>query len=102
MPRQTTVSKPNRHLAGKESARSAPKSGVNDAAAQLGLRDGQSLDLLKSLHILTPDGRLNQDSRRKLKQVNHLLQFIEPLLAKVRATQDSVTLGCIFWLFVTC
>lgn len=49
------------------------------------LRKGQSLDLLKHLHILTADGKLNQDTRRKLKQVNHLLQFIEPLIAELRA-----------------
>jgi len=46
----------------------------------LGLRPGQSIELLKALHILTREGRINQDSRRKLKQVNHLLQFIEPLI----------------------
>ena len=27
------------------------------------------IELLKELHILTRDGKLNQDSRRKLKQV---------------------------------
>ena len=41
---------------------------------------GQSVALLQELHILTRDGKLNQDSRRKLKQVFHLYQFIEPLL----------------------
>lgn len=45
------------------------------------IRPGQSIALLKKLHILTRDGKLNQDSRRKLKQVYHLYQFIEPLLA---------------------
>lgn len=49
------------------------------------IREGQSLELLKELHILTRDGKLNQDTRRKLKQVYHLFQFIEPLL-----TDDSV------------
>ncbi len=44
-----------------------------------GLRPGQSLELLKALHILTREGKLNQDSRRKLKQVYHLYQFIAPL-----------------------
>ncbi len=48
------------------------------------LRPGQSVELLKHLHILTVDGKLNQDTRRKLKQVNHLLQFIEPLIAALR------------------
>ena len=31
------------------------------------LRPGQSIELLKELHILTREGKLNQDSRRKLK-----------------------------------
>jgi hypothetical protein len=44
------------------------------------LRPGQSIELLKELHILTREGKLNQDSRRKLKQVYHLYQFIEKLL----------------------
>jgi protein-L-isoaspartate O-methyltransferase len=47
------------------------------------LRPGQSVELLKALHILTRDGRMNQDSRRKLKQVYHLIRFIEPLLQQV-------------------
>lgn len=44
------------------------------------IRPGQSIELLKELHILTREGKLNQDTRRKLKQVYHLYQFIEPLL----------------------
>lgn len=47
------------------------------------IRPGQSIELLKELHILTKDGQMNQDSRRKLKQVYHLCQFIEPLLSQV-------------------
>ena len=47
------------------------------------IRPGQSLELLKELHILTRDGKLNQDSRRKLKQIYHLYHFIEPLLKDV-------------------
>ena len=54
------------------------------------LRPGQSIELLKALHILTRDGRMNQDSRRKLKQVYHLYQFIEPLLQQVIADRGSV------------
>jgi len=52
-------------------------------AEQLELRPGQSTELLKELHILTREGRLNQDSRRKLKQVYHLYQFIEKLLLEL-------------------
>jgi hypothetical protein len=56
------------------------------------IRPGQSVELLKELHILTRDGKLNQDSRRKLKQVYHLYQFIEPLLREVLAQHPGVTL----------
>jgi hypothetical protein len=52
----------------------------NQPAAIPEIRPGQSIELLKELHILTRDGKLNQDTRRKLKQVYHLYQFIEPLL----------------------
>ena len=41
---------------------------------------GQSIALLKALHILTRDGALNADSRRKLKQVLHLAQLIRPAI----------------------
>lgn len=49
----------------------------------LDLRPGQSIELLKELHILTREGKLNQDSRRKLKQVLHLFQFIEKILKEL-------------------
>ncbi len=87
---------PNQSQAHKRPARSAMKLEAKnqpaDVMAQLGLRAGQSLELLKALHILTVDGKINQDSRRKLKQVMHLLQFIEPLLLKLRERQAAVTL----------
>ncbi|WP_035876931.1 SAM-dependent methyltransferase [Cupriavidus sp. amp6] len=56
------------------------------------IRPGQSIELLKELHILTRDGKMNQDSRRKLKQVYHLFQFIEPLLQQVKDERGHVTL----------
>ncbi len=67
-------------------------SSSTDPAQQLDLRPGQSLELLKALHILTRDGRINQDSRRKLKQVNHLFQFIEKLLRELPDTPQGPTL----------
>jgi methyltransferase family protein len=57
------------------------------------IRPGQSIDLLKELHILTRDSKLNQDSRRKLKQVYHLCHFIEPLLDEVLVRQSTLTLA---------
>ena len=56
------------------------------------IKPGQSVELLKELHILTRDGKMNQDSRRKLKQVNHLVQFIEPLLDEARSRRDDIRL----------
>jgi hypothetical protein len=57
------------------------------------VRPGQSVALLQELHILTRDGRMNQDSRRKLKQVNHLYQFIEKLLLELPQRPEGVTLA---------
>ncbi|MCA1925884.1 MAG: SAM-dependent methyltransferase [Thiobacillus sp.] len=57
------------------------------------LRPGQSVELLKELHILTRDGKLNQDSRRKLKQVYHLCNFIAPLIDEVLDRQDTLQLA---------
>jgi hypothetical protein len=56
------------------------------------IRPGQSIELLKELHILTRDGRLNQDSQRKLKQVYHLYQFIEPMLNEILLEQPDIQL----------
>ena len=56
-------------------------------------RPGQSVELLKELHILTREGRLNQDSRRKLKQVYHLFQFIEKLLRELPGEGAEATLA---------
>ena len=69
------------------------KSAIAAAEVAAEIRPGQSVELLKELHILTRDGKLNQDSRRKLKQVYHLYNFIEPLLAEVLADQPEITLA---------
>jgi hypothetical protein len=53
------------------------------------VRPDQSIELLKELHILTRDGKMNQDSRRKLKQVFHLVQFIEPLILEISTRQNN-------------
>jgi hypothetical protein len=63
------------------------------ASEDLGLRPGQSVELLQELHILTREGRLNQDSRRKLKQVYHLYQFIEKLLLELPQEGGGPTLA---------
>ena len=59
----------------------------------LDLREGQSLALLQELHILTREGKLNQDSRRKLKQVYHLFQFIEKILHELADSPTGPTLA---------
>ena len=48
-------------------------------------------NLMKQLHLLTRDGRLNSDAARKVKQVKHLVNFMEPGLEAVFAQhQDPV------------
>lgn len=74
-------------------ARKAAKAPDSVVAEIPELRPGQSVELLKELHILTRDGRLNQDSRRKLKQVSHLFQFIEPLLEEAAAQGHAPSLA---------
>lgn len=76
----------------KNTRQPIPKPAFIDPLADV-LRPGQSIELLKELHILTRDGKLNQDSRRKLKQVTHLCNFIEPLLNEVLSRQDTLTLA---------
>jgi len=54
---------------------------------------GQSVSLLKALHILTPNGGLNADSRRKLKQVQHLAQLIRPAIEAALAEKNQPVLA---------
>ncbi|MBR7781450.1 class I SAM-dependent methyltransferase [Undibacterium luofuense] len=76
----------------KKNKASAVKADTSPPAQKHEIREGQSEELLKELHILTRDGKLNQDSRRKLKQVYHLYQFIEPLLNNLSAGDRAVSL----------
>ncbi len=82
----------------KPPSKSAPKLNTAPPAPEptsdqkYDVRPEQSVELLKALHILTRDGKLNQDSRRKLKQVYHLFNFIEPLLQGVQAQHADITL----------
>lgn len=68
------------------------KPSTDTAGQKHEIREGQSIELLKEPHILTRDGKLNQDSRRKLKQVYHLYQFIEPILQALQQSKESFNL----------
>ena len=72
-------------------ARKLPKAAVEETPADLW--PGQSTELLKALHILTRDGALNADSRRKLKQVLHLANLIRPALDVSFAEKDQPVLA---------
>ncbi len=56
------------------------------------IASNQSLGLLKELHLLTREGQLNADARRKLKQVNHLYNLIFPALVDVAEQIPNFTL----------
>jgi len=72
-------------------AKTQKKEPQKDALAELW--PGQSVALLKALHILTHNGGLNADSRRKLKQVLHLANLIRPALDWAFAQKDQPVLA---------
>lgn len=51
-----------------------------DPLADPDVPKGMSVALLKDLHLLTRDGQLNADARRKLKQIRHLVGLLRPAL----------------------
>ncbi len=54
-----------------------------------------SIDLLKDLHLLTRDGQLNADARRKLKQIRHLVGLLKPALDDAFARRpEPVIVDC--------
>jgi len=78
----------------RHTAQGAPaRRGGNPRQAIGDLWPGQSIALLKALHILTKDGALNADSRRKLKQVLHLAQLIKPALDWAFANEPQPVLA---------
>ena len=74
-------------------AQGAPRRGGNPRQALGELWPGQSIALLKALHILTRDGAMNADSRRKLKQVLHLAQLVKPALDWAFAEKEQPVLA---------
>ena len=48
-----------------------------------------SIELLQDLHLLTRDGHLNADARRKLKQIRHLVGLLGPALDDALARAPS-------------
>lgn len=68
---------------------------VESESVKAELAPGQSVELLKDLHILTRDGAMNADTLRKLKQVNHLARLIEPAITDVlERFADPVVVDC--------
>jgi hypothetical protein len=53
---------------------------------------GMSVELLKELHLLTRDGHLNADARRKLKQIRHLVGLLRPALDDALARHAAPTI----------
>jgi hypothetical protein len=76
-----------------KSAKTKPNQTAKPDLVAAEIRPGQSIELLKELHILTREGKLNQDSRRKLKQVYHLYGFIEKLLLELPNSDKGLTLA---------
>jgi hypothetical protein len=64
----------------------------HDARTDPDVPKGMSIALLQDLHLLTRDGHLNADARRKLKQIRHLLGLLRPALddAMARAAEPLI------------
>ena len=49
----------------------------------------QSVALLQELHLITNQGHLNADARRKIKQINHLFQLIAPAIKDIASRFEN-------------
>ena len=67
----------------------------HDARTDPEVPKGMSIELLKDLHLLTRDGQLNADARRKLKQIRHLVGLLQPALDDSLArSKDPLIVDC--------
>ncbi|MCB9738395.1 MAG: SAM-dependent methyltransferase [Deltaproteobacteria bacterium] len=73
--------------AAKQRKRARRSVAAAEVEAELG--PGQSIALLQALHLLTRDGQMNADARRKLKQVNHLMGLLRPALDELLARYED-------------
>ena len=60
-----------------------------DTLADPDVPPGMSIALLKDLHLLTREGQLNADARRKLKQIRHLVGLLRPTLDEAYAARPA-------------
>jgi len=66
-----------------------------DARTDPDVPQGMSIALLQDLHMLTRDGHLNADARRKLKQIRHLVGLLRPALDDAMArTAEPLIVDC--------
>ena len=63
-----------------------------DPRADPDVPEGMSIELLQELHLLTRDGHLNADARRKLKQIRHLVGLLRPGLDDALARHAAPTI----------
>jgi len=67
----------------------------HDARTDPEVPKGMSIELLKDLHLLTRDGQLNADARRKLKQIRHLVGLLKPALEDSLArSPEPIVVDC--------
>jgi hypothetical protein len=68
---------------------------VGKGAVAAEIPEGVTPALLHELHLLTRDGTLNADARRKLKQIRHLVGLIRPAVDDALARHaDPVIVDC--------
>src|SRR5512143_987261 len=62
-----------------------------DARTDPDVPPGMSIALLQDLHLLTREGQLNADARRKLKQIRHLVGLLRPAIDDALARHAAPT-----------
>ena len=73
----------------------AAKPAKYDARTDPDVPAGMSIELLQDLHLLTREGQLNADARRKLKQIRHLVGLLRPALDDAMArTAEPLIVDC--------
>src|SRR5581483_1425585 len=71
------------------------KTAKHDTRTDPDVPPGMSIELLQDLHLLTRDGQLNADARRKLKQIRHLVGLLRPALDDAMARHAApVVIDC--------
>jgi hypothetical protein len=73
----------------KTAAKAPARSALSPEAVKDTLLEGQSVEVLKALGLVTPRGGASADAHRKIKQISHFVQQIAPALDELFARHEE-------------